>query len=67
LEHNEKIAALVSALLRWFSTNARDLPWRRTQDPYAIHVSEIILLLMDGRFKATWRWTTTRLMAEDSA
>lgn len=30
-------------LLAWFSTNARDLPWRRTLDPYAIWVSEIML------------------------
>ena len=27
----------------WFSANARDLPWRRTRDPYAIWVSEIML------------------------
>jgi A/G-specific adenine glycosylase len=30
-------------LLGWFSANARDLPWRRTRDPYAIWVSEIML------------------------
>ncbi len=30
-------------LLKWFATNARDLPWRRTDDPYAIWVSEIML------------------------
>jgi len=30
-------------LLDWFSANARDLPWRRTRDPYAIWVSEIML------------------------
>ncbi|MHC4552688.1 MAG: A/G-specific adenine glycosylase [Planctomycetota bacterium] len=30
-------------LLRWFHANARDLPWRRTDDPYAIWVSEIML------------------------
>ena len=34
---------LVSLLLKWFSQNARDLPWRRTRDPYAIWVSEIML------------------------
>jgi A/G-specific adenine glycosylase len=34
---------LVSALLKWFAANARDLPWRRTRDPYAIWVSEIML------------------------
>ena len=30
-------------LLGWFSENARDLPWRRTRDPYAVWVSEIML------------------------
>jgi A/G-specific adenine glycosylase len=30
-------------LLAWSSRNARDLPWRRTTDPYAILVSEVML------------------------
>ncbi len=30
-------------MLDWFAANARDLPWRRTRDPYAIWVSEIML------------------------
>jgi len=30
-------------LLKWFDLNARDLPWRHTQDPYAIWLSEIML------------------------
>jgi A/G-specific adenine glycosylase len=30
-------------LLEWFRTQGRDLPWRRTQDPYAILVSEVML------------------------
>ena len=30
-------------LLAWYERNARDLPWRRTRDPYAIWVSEIML------------------------
>jgi A/G-specific adenine glycosylase len=38
-----KISAIASRLLEWFPKNARDLPWRRTQDPYAIWVSEIML------------------------
>ena len=38
-----KILAIVPNLLAWFSQNARDLPWRRTRDPYAIWVSEIML------------------------
>src|SRR5262245_31982667 len=35
--------ALVKNLLAWFQRNARDLPWRRTRDLYAIWVSEIML------------------------
>lgn len=38
-----KTTPLVSALLDWFATNSRDLPWRHTRDPYAIWVSEIML------------------------
>jgi A/G-specific adenine glycosylase len=34
---------LTGLLLGWFPANARDLPWRRTRDPYAIWVSEIML------------------------
>jgi A/G-specific adenine glycosylase len=30
-------------LLAWYDQHARDLPWRRTRDPYAIWVSEIML------------------------
>lgn len=30
-------------LLRWYRKNGRDLPWRRTRDPYAIAVSEVML------------------------
>jgi len=31
------------SLLVWFAANARDMPWRRTRDPYAIWVSEVML------------------------
>jgi len=34
---------LQDALLRWYGQCARDLPWRRTRDPYAIWISEIML------------------------
>ena len=30
-------------MIAWFRNHARDLPWRRTRDPYAIWVSEIML------------------------
>jgi A/G-specific adenine glycosylase len=37
------LRSIVRPLLRWFATHARDLPWRRTLDPYAIWISEIML------------------------
>ena len=30
-------------VLAWYSQNGRDLPWRKTTDPYAILVSEVML------------------------
>lgn len=30
-------------LLAWFDLHRRDLPWRRTRDPYAIWLSEVML------------------------
>src|SRR5207247_9786426 len=38
-----KPGALARLLLNWFKQNARDLPWRRTRDPYAICISEVML------------------------
>lgn len=37
------LARLPGPLLAWYRENARDLPWRHTQDPYRIWVSEIML------------------------
>lgn len=34
---------IAKRLLRWYKKEGRDLPWRRTGDPYAIWVSEIML------------------------
>jgi len=42
-KQQQKIADLVASLLAWFARDARDLPWRRTRNPYAIWVSEIML------------------------
>jgi A/G-specific adenine glycosylase len=38
-----RIARIRDGLLGWFKEHARDLPWRRTRDPYAILVSEVML------------------------
>jgi len=37
------LSASRRALLRWYDRNRRDLPWRKTCDPYRIWVSEIML------------------------
>ena len=37
------IEKIQTKLLQWFKKNKRDLPWRKTRDPYAIWVSEIML------------------------
>jgi A/G-specific adenine glycosylase len=42
LEKGQK-AEFQRALLDWFQTCKRDLPWRRTEDPYAIWISEVML------------------------
>jgi A/G-specific adenine glycosylase len=34
--------AVEDLVLAWFAVHGRDLPWRRTRDPYAILVSEVM-------------------------
>jgi len=38
-----ELEALPIPLLAWYREHARDLPWRRTRDPYRIWVSEVML------------------------
>jgi A/G-specific adenine glycosylase len=59
-------------LLAWFRENGRDLPWRRTTDPYSILVSEVMLQQTQvarvvPRFEA-WlaRWPTVQTLAAAS-
>ena len=39
----KQIQTFQQKLLKWYALNGRDLPWRRTRDPYHILVSEIML------------------------
>ena len=43
LANKEHAARLRQRLLDWYDASRRDLPWRRSRDPYAIWVSEIML------------------------
>ncbi|MCO4684098.1 A/G-specific adenine glycosylase [Streptococcus infantarius subsp. infantarius] len=40
---DEKIASFRRTLLNWYDNEKRDLPWRRTKNPYFIWISEIML------------------------
>ncbi len=42
-EGREKLRAASARLLDWYALNKRDLPWRRSRNPYAIWVAEIML------------------------
>jgi A/G-specific adenine glycosylase len=61
----------VEALLGWYERERRDLPWRRTRDPYAILVSEVMLQQTQvarvvPRYEA-WleRWPTAAALAAE--
>jgi A/G-specific adenine glycosylase len=58
-----------AALLAWFDEHGRDLPWRRTRDPYAILVSEVMLQqtqvarVVPRYLTFLERWPTIELLA----
>jgi len=39
----EQVCQFQRRLIRWYGRHGRDLPWRRTRDPYRILVSEVML------------------------
>jgi A/G-specific adenine glycosylase len=42
-DRSVSVRRLRAPLLRWYDEHARDLPWRRSRDPYAIWISEAML------------------------
>jgi A/G-specific adenine glycosylase len=63
---------IAEKILRWYARHRRDLPWRKTRDPYAVWVSEVMLqqtqvdtvLPYYGRFLA--RFPTVQSLAAAS-
>lgn len=57
------------ALLAWYAEHGRDLPWRRTRDPYAVLVSEVMAQQTQvARVVPRWeewmeRWPTVEALA----
>jgi A/G-specific adenine glycosylase len=41
--YGPRAVAVAERIVAWYRRNRRDLPWRRTADPYAVWVSEIML------------------------
>lgn len=60
-------------LFTWYAINKRDLPWRTTNDPYKIWISEIILQQtrvaygIDYFIRFTERFPNVKVLAEASA
>lgn len=58
-----------AALLAWYAEHGRDLPWRRTRDPYAVLVSEVMAQQTQvPRVVPRWsawmaRWPTVEALA----
>ncbi|APW98944.1 adenine glycosylase [Halobiforma lacisalsi AJ5] len=70
----DDLEAVRTALIEWYEDDHRDFPWRRTDDPYAILVSEVMSQQTQlGRVVEAWeafleRWpTTAELAAADRA
>src|SRR5436309_4204419 len=69
----ELVAQVHCVLLRWYSTEQRHLPWRHTNDPYAILVSEVMLQQTQvERVIPRWhawlgRWPTVEALAAATA
>ena len=63
------VRAVENLLLAWFAEHGRDLPWRRTRDPYAILVSEVMSQqTQTERVVPRWRrwlerWPTVEALA----
>src|SRR5512133_4236711 len=68
-----RVSSVRDALLTWFREHGRDLPWRRTRDPYAILVSEVMLQQTQvDRVIPRWtrwleHWPTVEQLAAASA
>ncbi len=63
---------MIDPLLAWYDENGRELPWRKTRDPYAILVSEVMLQQTQvDRVIPRWRawlerWPTVEALAAAS-
>jgi len=70
LPDEDALAAVQSALIEWYAADHREYPWRETDDPYAILVSEIMSQQTQlDRVVSAWadfidRWPTVKALAD---
>src|SRR3954469_21894951 len=70
--YDARVPAFADAVLAWYDGHARDLPWRRTTDPWAILVSEVMLQqtpvsrVLPAYEAWLARWPTPAALAADS-
>lgn len=68
----QNIVFETESLRQWFRLNKRDLPWRNTQDPYAVLISEVMLqqtqvsVVIDYYLRWMERFPTITALAEAS-
>ncbi len=70
IEEKNVSYTFISHITDWYKANKRDLPWRNTQNPYHIWISEVILQQtrvvqgMEYYFRFTERFPTIKSLAE---
>ncbi len=70
MRREERIATLRRGIFRWFGRHRRDLPWRRTRDPWRVLVSEVMLQqtqvprVVPKYLAFTRRWPTPAALAK---
>jgi A/G-specific adenine glycosylase len=62
-----RVRSLRSRVLEWGSTHRRDLPWRRTRDPWAVLVSEVMLQQTQAERVVPYHRAFVRAFATPSA
>ena len=66
----KKVEEVRNALISWYEENARDLPWRRTRDPWRVLISEVMLQQIQVKRAVPFyeaflaRFPTARALAE---
>ena len=51
-------------LVKWYNKNKRELPWRHTDNPYFIWLSEIILNKQEFRMELNTIWNLSELFQQ---